>query len=288
MTDASSSRDAGAATAAIIWEPVSVMVAPNGARRTKQDHPALPMTVAELARCAAACHEAGAAMIHVHVRDAEGRHVLDADLYREATAAIRHEVGQGLVVQATTEAVGRYTPAEQMMLVRDLRPEAVSMAVRELIPDEGAEGEAASFLAWLSREPITPQFILYSAEDLARFDDLRRRGVVPDALTDVLYVLGRYTTGQQSTPLDLVPFLAARRARAPWSVCAFGQREHACAVTAAAMGGHIRIGFENNLHLKDGTLAPDNAALVADVVAAVRALGRPLAGADAARSRRPR
>jgi 3-keto-5-aminohexanoate cleavage enzyme len=74
--------------------------------------------------------------------------------------------------------------------------------------------------------------------------------------------------------------LAADGARYPWTVCAFGYREHACALTAAAMGGHIRVGFENNLHLKDGTLAPDNAALVADVAAAVRALGRPLADAD--------
>jgi 3-keto-5-aminohexanoate cleavage enzyme len=261
------------------------MVAPNGARRTKRDHPALPMNAAETARCAAACRAAGAAMIHVHVRDAQGRHVLDADLYREATAAIRREVGEGLVIQATTEAVGRYTPAEQMALVRDLRPEAVSMAVRELIPDAGAEREAASFLAWMSGERIAPQFILYSADDLVRFDDLRCRGVVPDAFTDVLYVLGRYATDQQSTPRDLVPFLAVDGARYPWTVCAFGYREHACALTAAAMGGHIRVGFENNLHLKDGTLAPDNAALVADVAAGVRALGRPLADADAVRRR---
>jgi uncharacterized protein (DUF849 family) len=243
------------------------------------------MTAAEIARCAAACHAAGAAVIHVHVRDAQGRHILDADLYREATAAIRREVGQGLVIQATTEAVGRYTPAEQMALVRNLRPEAVSMAIRELIPDSGAEQEAASFLAWLSREPVAPQLILYSAEDLAHFDDLRRRSVVPDAFTDVLYVLGRYTKDQQSTPRDLVPFLAADGTRYSWTVCAFGQREHACAVTAAGMGGHIRVGFENNLHLKDGTLAPDNAALVANVAAAVQALGRPLADADAVRSR---
>jgi len=270
------------------WKPVSIMVAPNGARRTKQDHPALPMTAAEIARCAAACHEAGAVMIHVHVRDAQGRHVLDTGLYCEAIAAIRREVGEGLVIQATTEAVGRYTPAEQMALVRNLRPEAVSMAVRELIPDAGAEQETASFLAWMSREPIAPQFILYSAEDLARFDDLRRRGVVPDAFTDVLYVLGRYTRDQQSSPRDLVPFVAADGARYPWTVCAFGYREHACAVTAAAMGGHIRVGFENNLHLKDGTLAPDNAALVADVAAAVRALGRPLADANAIRRRSAR
>jgi uncharacterized protein (DUF849 family) len=108
---------------------------------------------------------------------------------------------------------------------------------------------------------------------------------MPEAFTDVLYVLGRYTEGQQSSPRDLVPFLAADEGRYPWTVCAFGLREHACAVTAAASGGHIRVGFENNLHLKDGRSAPDNAALVADVASAVATLGRPLADADAMRSR---
>ncbi|HSK39616.1 MAG TPA: 3-keto-5-aminohexanoate cleavage protein, partial [Arenibaculum sp.] len=116
---------------------VSIMVAPNGARRTRADHPALPMTAGELAAAAAACLDAGASMMHVHVRDRAGRHVLDAGLYRDAFAAIRAEVGDRLVLQATTEAVGRYAPAEQMALVEDLRPEAVSMAVRELIPDAG-------------------------------------------------------------------------------------------------------------------------------------------------------
>ena len=61
---------------------IAIAVAPNGGRKTKADHPALPLTPAELAATAAECLEAGAAMIHVHVRDANGRHLLDADAYR--------------------------------------------------------------------------------------------------------------------------------------------------------------------------------------------------------------
>ena len=272
--------DAAAETPA----PLMIAVAPNGARRTQADHPKLPMTPAELAHCAADCAAAGAAMIHLHVRDEAGGHTLDPAAYRAAIAAIRGETGDRIVIQATTEAVGRYAPAEQMAAVRELRPEAVSLAPRELVPEGGDETAAAAFFHWLEGEGILPQYILYSEQDMARFDDLIARGVVPAGPKFVLFVLGRYTPGQRSQPNDLVPFLTANRAGHRWAVCAFGPREAACAVTAAGLGGHARVGFENNLLLPDGRRAADNAALVANVAQAAALLGRPLADAGAARA----
>lgn len=269
------------------WQPLMVAVAPNGARKTTADHPALPITPAELARTAATCRAAGASMIHLHVRDRDGRHTLDVDAYRAAIAAVRAEVGQDMVIQATSEAVGLYQPAEQMAMVRELRPEAVSLAVREILPDAAAEPAAGAFLGWLHRERILPQYILYSAEDVARFADLAARGIVPGERHLLLFVLGRYSKDQQSLPADLLPFLAAREpetaAGKDWSICAFGRQEAACALTAAALGGHVRVGFENNLLLPDGRVAPDNAALVAGVAAGAVVIGRPLADADQAR-----
>jgi uncharacterized protein (DUF849 family) len=266
------------------WTPLILAVAPNGARKSKADHPALPIEPDEIARAAAACLEAGAAMIHLHVRDRDGNHSLDVEAYRAAIAALRREVGERMVIQVTTEAVGRYRLDEQMAMVRELRPEAVSLALRELAPDKAAEPAAAEFFAWLRHEQIRPQFILYSEEDLRRFDDLRARGVVPQERPFLLFVLGRYTKGQASDPRDLLPFLAANQAGHGWALCAFGGREIACAVTAAALGGHARVGFENNLHLPDGARAPDNAALIAAAAAGARAIGRPLADAEAARA----
>ncbi len=111
---------------------MAIAVAPNGGRRTQADHPALPLTPAELARVAAECRDAGAAMIHTHVRDRDGDHLLDAEAYRAAIAAIRAEVGDDLVLQITSESLGRYRPEEQMAVVRATRPEAVSLALREL------------------------------------------------------------------------------------------------------------------------------------------------------------
>ncbi len=266
------------------WAPLILAVAPNGARKTAADHPALPVTPEEIAATGAACLEAGAAMIHLHVRDREGRHTLDVEAYRAAISALRGAVGQRLVVQVTSEAVGLYTPEQQMAMVRALRPEAVSLAVREIVPDEASEEAATAFLAWLSAEAISPQYILYSDDDVRRFDDLVGRGVIPDERHTVLFVLGRYTKNQESMPADLLPFLAANTAGHLWSLCAFGRREAACATAAAALGGHARVGFENNCYLPDGRLAPDNAALVAGVAEQVRAMGRELADADQARA----
>ncbi|GAB4258454.1 MAG: 3-keto-5-aminohexanoate cleavage protein [Pararhodobacter sp.] len=257
----------------------TIMVAPNGARRARADHPALPMTPDDLAREAEACLAAGAAAIHVHVRDDAGAHVLSARRYDAAVRAIRGAVGDAMVIQITTEAVGRYSPAEQRQLVRDCAPEAVSMALAELLP-EGAgpedEAEFGTFLRAVGAMGTIPQIILYAPDQARRLSALIDRGVVPwsqDRLP-VLYVLGRYTAGQQSAPADLVPFLDAGQPRfAHWTVCAFGLREAACTGAAMLLGGHARVGFENNLHRPDGTLAVSNADLVAAAAALARDAG---------------
>jgi len=261
------------------WGPYIVAVAPNGPRKTKADHSDLPTTPDEIAATAAACRDAGAAMIHLHVRDRDGGHSLDGDAYRAAIAAIRQQAGDEMVVQITTEAFGRFRPQEQMAAVRDVRPEAVSVVISEIVPDQSGEAEAADFFAWMLQERITPQFIMFSDADARRFLDLRRRGIVPGERQFVLFVLGRYSRGQQSKPTDLLPFLAAWPGEGDWAVCAFGARENACALTAAALGGHGRVGFENNIHLGDGTVAPDNAALVAQCRRGVESVGRPIADA---------
>ena len=69
-----------------------LMVAPNGARKVKKDHPAVPLTISETVATAKSCYEAGAGAIHLHVRDKDGQHVLDAGLYKEALNELEHQV----------------------------------------------------------------------------------------------------------------------------------------------------------------------------------------------------
>lgn len=264
-------------------EPALIAVAPNGARRTKADHPTLPMTAAEIGHTAAACADAGAAMIHLHVRDASGRHSLDADLYRAAIATIRREAGERIIVQVTSEAAGMFAAAQQIAAIRALLPECVSVAPREIMPDEAALAAAGPFLAELARERVGVQYIIYSTEDVIRFRQLMARGLIPDARPFVLFVLGRYSKDQTSEPTDLLPFLAAWEQNGPFAVCAFGPKESACALAALALGGHARVGFENNLFLANGSRAPDNAALVAQASSGAALARRAVASARSVR-----
>ncbi|NTH49159.1 3-keto-5-aminohexanoate cleavage protein [Agrobacterium rhizogenes] len=255
-------------------KPIAIAVAPNGGRRTKADHPNIPLMPAELARTAAECLEAGAAMIHVHVRKHDGTHLLDADAYHAVIAAIEAEVGDRIIVQITSEALGIYQPHEQIEVVKAVRPEAVSLALRELVPDETYESEFADLLFWMKKERIVPQIILYDPAEALRLVNMMRRGLVPWNDMPTLFVLGRYTVNQLSQSKDLLPFLAAEMPRfAHWSVCAFGRHEAACVSTGALLGGHVRVGFENNILLPDGTLAQANADLVSVVGKSLNELG---------------
>jgi 3-keto-5-aminohexanoate cleavage enzyme len=260
-----------------------ICVAPNGARRGKLDHPALPITPSELAKMAAQCCAAGARALHLHVRDEAGRHTLDAVHYRPALQAIRAEVGQQLVVQITTEAVGMYTPRQQIECVRAVIPEAASVAIRELIPTADDEGLAGEFFLWAADRGVALQYIIYSPEEASRLVQLVQRGVIADSRPHALFVLGRYTEGQRSAPADVLPFLRVWPSAWPWSLCAFGDTEASCAAAAIALGGHVRVGFENNLLRVDGQLAADNSEQVANIRALADCCGRPLADISQAR-----
>ncbi|MEX0708000.1 MAG: 3-keto-5-aminohexanoate cleavage protein [Woeseia sp.] len=260
---------------------VIVMAAPNGARRGHDDHAALPVTPREIADCAADLLDAGVSVLHLHVRDRDGQHTLDADCYRTAMRHIRRRVGNNLILQVTTEAVGRYQPDEQMAMVRDVKPEAVSIALRELCPDAASETVASGFFHWAVRERIWSQVIVYSPDELVRFDTLRWNGLFGEEHPFCLLVLGRYADGQPGDPAELHRMLGAVDCSSfPWATCCFGGREHEAMTVALEQGGHARVGFENNLLLADGRPARDNAELVSQFVAAVKASPRIPACAD--------
>jgi 3-keto-5-aminohexanoate cleavage enzyme len=263
-------------------DPVVVCVAPNGARRGKADHARIPLTAAELATEAEAIADAGAHALHLHVRDADGEHSLDPKIYRQALDAIRTRIGERLVVQVTTESVGIYAPEQQMAVIRELVPPCASVAIRELIREPAHEKLAAAFFAWACKAGVGLQFIIYEPADVVRLASLQASGVVPIDKPHALFVLGR--KDGMSNPQDLLPFANAWPADWPWTACAFGRTEPLCLAAAVALGGHVRVGFENNLLAPDGTPARDNAAAVTNIVQLIGRTGRQTASATQARA----
>lgn len=240
-----------------------VLVAPNGARRGLADHAELPVSTDQIVKTAHACHLAGAQGVHLHVRDERGQHTLDAGRYLETISELTRAVPE-MDIQITTEAAGIFDVAAQYACLQQVRPEWASISVREI----ARQPELAPRVYALCEDQGTRvQHILYDAADAELLTRLRETGVVRPHQVDRLLVLGRYATGQESTPADLDLFPVET---SPWMVCAFGAQEHACLYEAARRGADIRVGFENSLTMADGQQWANNAASVAALVAGLK------------------
>ncbi len=250
-----------------------IIVAPNGARKTKEDLPQIPLWPDELAAEAKACVEKGASMFHLHIRNLSQGHTLDVATYERTIAAIKKACGDKIIIQATSESCGIYEPEQQMSMVKELKPEAVSLALREFIPRPDYEDEGGEFFAWVKENKIFAQYILYSPDELKYFADLQDQRIVPQGDNFVLFVLGKKqrvsTADNYAVPEDLDPFLKTMKEtglKLQWAICAFGGNENACVQYAVKNGGHARIGFENNHLFMDQSTAPSNASLVEQFV----------------------
>ncbi len=253
--------------------PMLIAVAPNGARRTAADHPELPLSPLELARTAASCQEAGAAMFHLHVRDARGNHTLEPDIYRQAVREVESAVGDKMLIQVTSEAVGMYNTATQIDLMKQLAPHCLSCGLREFIRNREGFDEGGKFFSEMDRAGTLIQYILYSPEDVLWYELLCEQGIIPGQTHLLLFVIGRH--GEDcSESHNLHDYVESLRRDSPWMVCAFGKNEYSVMKQAAILGGHARVGFENNLLLPDGSSARDNTALVELTVQTARLAGR--------------
>jgi len=248
-------------------------VAPNGARRGHMHHPELPVTQDEIVETAVACQQAGAHGIHLHVRDADGGHSLDAQRYRDSIAAIA-KVAPGFAIQITTESADRFDVGEQLACLTDLRPASASISIREMACDPALAAQAYALCAEVG---TLVQHILYGPSCVQQLSAWYDDKTVPGDMRNVIFVLGTYQPPVLATPDDLRPFLqAAKQLNLTWSACAFGRHEQACLLAAIAAGGDVRIGFENNIETPDGDQLPDNAAAVAALIKAATAAGHSL------------
>lgn len=262
--------------------PTIIMVAPNGARKTLQDHPTLPISIEQTVEEAVRCHAAGATILHAHVRGKQGEHILDSGLYQELIAEMERRAPD-MLVQITTEAIGVYTPEQQVACVQTVVPEMASVCLKEMTSNFTDLDFAKRFYYWAVEAGIHIQHILFSNQELAQFFKLKQSGIIPASHRCVLFVLGRYAIDFQSDPADLNPFVASDLADLDWFVCAFGAQEQACVSAAISRGGHARIGFENNLQLPNGDTASSSTELVVELSKSMQAFKLPIATYDQAR-----
>ena len=235
------------------------MVAPNGARPMKKDHPKVPIAISEIVNTGKACFEAGADAIHFHTRDKKGIHVLDSGLSKETLKELNLQVPK-MHLQITTEAVGRYSPDQMRKLAYDVMPPGISIGIKEMIPSNKPGSEDVKLYKHLTESGTKIQHICYEPNDIELLADLLNKSEISKEGTWCMFVIGHYS-GKISKPEKVNLFiekLKINRIKGDWAVCAFDKEEISCLQMAIKLGGKIRVGFENSFLMPDGTIAPNN------------------------------
>lgn len=263
---------------------ILIASAPNGARKSQEDHPRLPISTRELVETAVSCAEAGAGMMHFHIRNTHGHHSLEPEQYRKTLTELEAAIGDRMLLQVTSESADIYRQHEQIDLMKRLAPHCLSCGLREFIRTERDMESASLFFNEINRAGALIQYILYTPAETAWFAKLCEQGVLPGSRHFLLFVFGRYTDPDHDKPCleDYLKPLEHHGLPFSWMVCGFNQQEFVQAKTAAARGGHIRVGFENNCLRPDGSLTEDNSEQVRAMVSIAKRSGRVPAGKDMA------
>lgn len=241
-----------------------ITVAPTGAETTKADCPALPTTPEELARTAAECEAAGAAMIHLHVRDAEHAPTLDQALLREWVAAVRES--SGLVVQLSTGG-SVHDPLEERLKVLDAGPDSCSLTMGTTNFGDDVFLNPWPFVTELyqlaQERGVAPEFELFDLGQVHALDRLLATyGPPAGGKVHVDFVMGVPGAMPGTTPALVAGVAALPAAVTSWSATGIGRSTLAVAMASLSMGGHLRVGMEDVLTLSRGVPVESNAQLV--------------------------
>ncbi|MGL5859540.1 MAG: 3-keto-5-aminohexanoate cleavage protein [Angustibacter sp.] len=272
-----------------------ITVAPTGAETAKADVPQLPTTLDELVAEARACEAAGAALIHVHVRDADHLPTLDPALLRDVVQALREQTD--LVVQLSTGGSVRDS-FEDRLRVLDVEPDSCSLTCGTTNFGDDVFMNPYPFISRLYRQAqdreVVPEFELFDLGHVAALGRLIDDHGLPFG--------GRvhvdFVTGVPGGMPGTVPALVAGVQALPpqvtsWSATGIGRSHLPVAIAALAMGGHLRVGMEDNLWFARGRPVQGNAELVERVAHLADVVQRPpLSPAEArtllaVRERRP-
>ncbi len=240
-----------------------VTVAPTGAESAKEANPALPVTLDELVGAARACQAAGAAMIHIHVRDAAGRPTLDLGRLTDTVAAVREATD--LIVQLSTGGAVS-DPFEARLAVLDAGPDSCSLTTGTVNFGDDVFANPWPFVAELYQRTqalgILPEFELFDLGHVATLDRLLDTyGPPAGGAVHADFVMG-VPGGMPGTAVALVAGVAMLPAGATWSATGIGRSSVPVMLAALSMGGHLRVGMEDTLSYGPKRPARDNAELV--------------------------
>jgi len=259
--------------------PVVLTVAPTGPIATKADNPHLPTSPQEIAQAVVEAYKAGAAVAHIHLRDEQQRPTADLNIAQQVMDLIQQRCP--ILIQMST-GVGLSVVFEDREKLVELRPRMATLNPCSMSFGDGEflnPPKGVRRLAARMRElSVKPELEIYDTGHLDACLQLYKEGLLADPLqfSIVMGVRG----GMAATPENLVLMVQRLPPGAIWQVIAIGKANLQLTAIALALGGNVRAGLEDTLHLRRGVLSPGNLPLVERAARLARDLDYELASPE--------
>ena len=267
-------------------QPCIITVAITGSLPQKKDNPAVPLTVAEQIESTHEAYEAGASLVHLHVRNDDGSPTSSPERFEQVMVGIRHHCPD-MIVQFSTG--GRSGAGRERGAHLELRPDMASLATGSVNFPTRVYDNAPDLVDWLAAQMkthgIKPEVEAFDLSMIFQAAKLEREGRIEGPL-HVQFVMGI----KNAMPVDREVFefyvqtLRRLSPNATWTGAGVGRDQMKLARWSLELGGHCRTGMEDNVRLDRDTLAPSNAALVRAVARLCEEYDRGVATAAQARA----
>ena len=256
-----------------------------GSRNLRDIAPYIPYTPEEIVQSSIECWKAGAAVVHIHVRDPEtGLGAQDPELFRQVVEPLREQTD--VIVNLTTSGIaGRNLPMADRLKSLELKPDMASFDAGSINLGGGVFINPPDFLDLaadeMKRLSVKPEIEVFDSGMITTALAMRDQGKLVDPLY-FQFVLGT-PSGAIATPKSLLHLTEIIPDGSIWSVTGMGKAHLPMSMMALLMGGHIRLGMEDNLYYERGILAKTNAQFVERIVRIAKEYGREIASPDEAR-----
>lgn len=262
-----------------------ITVAPTGAWPTKDNNPNVPMTPKEIAEDVFECYKAGAAIAHLHMRDSEGKGTMSKDIFAETVALIKEKCD--IVINLTTSGDLNATDETRQEHLRLLKPEMASYDCGSMNwMHNSLFINHPKFLEELavtmSENNVKPEIEIFDAGMIYNALYYKKKGFLKEPI-HYQFVLGA-AGGTAATVENLVYLKNLIPEGSTWSALGIGKGHVPIMLAALAMGGHIRVGMEDNVMFGPEQLADSNAQFVTRAANLIKESGFEVATPDEARN----
>ena len=268
--------------------PLIITAAITGAETTSAQQPHLPITPEHQAREAKACFEAGARVLHLHVREDDGSPSQRLERFADVMALVRREVPEMIIQISTGGAVG--TDFSERMAPLSLHPDMATLNAGTLNFGNdvflNSPQEILRLAEYFQQHNLAPEIEVYESSMIDAVSRLVREKRITHTPLHIQFVLGvpGGMSGKPKNLLYMAEHLGEEIPGAVWGVAGVGRWQLPCAIMGVVLGGHVRVGFEDNIFYHKGELATSNAQLVARVARIAKETGRPIATPEQTRA----